>query len=447
MASSPRHSEIVAVDNAMSPSAADVANANPIPPHCIVFQSKYPKPADDMEWQERAKALVEMGKRRCPDYMTADNQPEKYTCFEDMVGHDLTSAELKCILDGMFLISDDVDLHLIDEHNRWAAHRAANNKRGDESSIEARAVGVERVGVLPDSREPPWLMKTTVKGHWDLLGGATLYAEGARRAYERDAKKKNRQVQLSVRVPIHKCKEYTVNMSKVSQEWLVEFGNQVNGESTDSTILESWRSTKRDAAGFLPFKETNKGLSQKAMNQKRIEHAKSLNPKRWMGVQAYVYMQAQSFYEKSQTKRIEETFTGFTITPSRTVWGDVEHQFNSRIDMTHSLMQVQRHPQLFIQANLLFRNLKNDYPEFIAPLLTLVCPTVKPLAICSFCPEGLNPERVPAVEKITQEQLDALMQSMEQSKTIELMANPEKDPEITKARDKHRKDEENKTNR
>ena len=146
---------------------------------------------------------------------------------------------------------------------RWAAFREKDNKRGDEASIEARARTIDMVGLLPDAREPPWFFRRVLnREHADLLHAATLYADGARRSFERDIHKRNRQVQLTIRMPIEGCSEYNPCMSVVAKIWLIDYGNLVNGENTEKTILESWRSTKRIDEGFSNLKGTMAGLSQ-----------------------------------------------------------------------------------------------------------------------------------------------------------------------------------------
>ena len=127
-----------------------------------------------------------------------------------MVGHDLTDLELKLVCDGLYLLSGDTTIILIDEFNRWTCHRHPDNARGELSTVESMCRTVEEVGTLPDQREPPWWVKHPKSpGHKCLLGGATLYAEGAYEAWIRDINMMNRNVQISVRMPIKRAKQYS----------------------------------------------------------------------------------------------------------------------------------------------------------------------------------------------------------------------------------------------
>jgi hypothetical protein len=246
--------------------------------------------------KERAEHLAREARIRCPEYLS-EEVSRKYPTIAEMFGNDLGILELKAVVDELYLVNNSVTLSMLDDSGNWALQRHRWNERGDAGSIASRKKTVENIGVL-DSREPPYFIRNADNpAHADLLTCATLYADGAKAAYQSDVKKKNRTVQISVSIPVKACKEYHRMMPKVVAVWLIDYGNITNDENTKTTWMEVYRSTKDAKAGFHRHKHQMKWvgtMTQQKLQDKELEYIQGQWPGRWDFYPHYEV--CQSFY-------------------------------------------------------------------------------------------------------------------------------------------------------
>lgn len=271
--------------------------------------------------------LIAHAKERCPDYMDP-----KYKQIEDMFGDDLSKQELKVIVDKLMIIDMAKTIAPRDMHGAWALHRDVYNDRGDESSQLARQRSIEELGIILGLREPPWVRPHPVKKEWwTFLHGATLYCEGLKRAVEADVAKQNQLVQMAVAAPIEGVTVYHKDMNEAMSNFLVDYANLVNGENTQVTVLQTWRSTAPTNKGWHRKKEDNGWSketlgSQEELNQKHLCYARSLHPKRWGHVKWRAYEAAASFFSLAPQVKLVVTLEGVSPIPDdqpKTVWADV----------------------------------------------------------------------------------------------------------------------------
>ena len=142
--------------------------------------------------------------------------------------------------------------------------------------------------------------------------------------------------------------------------------------------------------------------------------------------------------------QITQTWTGLPLEQPISIWTDVAATFQTKINLTHSLLGLPRHAHYFQQSALVLRAMKAPHPEYISPLITLISATINPIGKCSVCPDGLNPLCGPAMSKLDADGLKLLLQKMSGSKTLELLQDPSKDEELMKLREKEMKEHEKK---
>jgi len=174
------------------------------------------------------------------------------------------------------------------------------NRRGDESTATQRQESVERIGVLTGVRSGAWLLprdsvevelladrasgkKTSIQRYW-LLHWASLY-EGLKKAIEKDTKREDKCVQMSLAQGLSGCRVFHQRTPKYILEYIVDIGNETNSESSATTFLQvllshdvveaSW-SKKRNQFGW-----TAQGESQASLDDKKFSCATGLYPGRW----------------------------------------------------------------------------------------------------------------------------------------------------------------------
>jgi hypothetical protein len=175
------------------------------------------------------------------------------------------------ICDELYLVESKKAVSCLDSSGQWALFRHKHNERGDTSSKVRRQQSVEEIGILQDIREPPWVMAASDghAEHWDLIHWATLLADGARAAWEADVQKKLRTVQLAVNTKIENCKVFNKRMPKAVVLFYVDYANMLNNESTATTFLQVWRSTKEVKLGFK-VKKQQMGWSMENMTSTKL---------------------------------------------------------------------------------------------------------------------------------------------------------------------------------
>ena len=123
----------------------------------------------------------------------------------------LEGVDQQIAFDALYLCIDQYHLQLIsnDSEEKWLHARHPLNDRGDEATVEARKASVEMNGIFMDVRSGAWAIpkdkelspiqiKPTTECHF--VHYASLN-DGARRAYESDAQKKNTKVNTYIYIP------------------------------------------------------------------------------------------------------------------------------------------------------------------------------------------------------------------------------------------------------
>ena len=119
-----------------------------------------------------------------------------------------------------------------------------------------------------------------------------------------DTKKTNRVVQISINTPLLHCAVYHADTIDLICRWIVDYGNIVNNEQTETTIVQTYRSTgqlirafkrKASEAGW-----TAEDLGQKRMDILKLEYARSSYPRRWTQVTYSSFEHTCSFFKLSQ---------------------------------------------------------------------------------------------------------------------------------------------------
>ena len=392
----------------------------------VVLAADEPAPGKfDLVNPVHVQLLVASAKRKCPDYMSP-----KYKLIQDMFGDQHTQQELKVIVDGLMLISRPKKIRVLDTHGSYALHRDPFNDKGDEGSILARQQCLERIGFIPGIRDGPMVRKhPVVKDHWNLLSGATMFAQGLRRAWEKDVQKLNGFIQAAVNGPIENAAEYHHDTNEAMATFLVEFNNLVNGEDTQTTIVQSWRSTGPTDKSWERKKKEN-GWSadffggQKVFNSRRLLFAKTLHPMRWAHVKFKGFEAASTFYRLAPGVPIKFNICGTAVLAeeAKTVWEDVTKACMTSVDLSSPNVSLAKHDDVFRQTNSIFRSLKRDHPCWVRPVLMLTMPTLEPLGKCALCPEGLNPGKSAVVmDKISDADIGILLSGMAGSETLKVL--------------------------
>ena len=169
-----------------------------------------------------------------------------------------------------------------------------------------------------------------------------------------------------------------MSMPKVPSQFLVEYYNLTNGESTESTILQSWRSTVATEQGFTAKKKSmannTDDVPTQATNELRLEYARSCHPKRWSLVPYVGYETAVSFYKWSRQVVPSVDIYGAEVDLSQqySVWDQVSSWIQACGDLAHPSTSAANHGTLFVVVNMVFRILKREFPEFILPVVKLL---------------------------------------------------------------------------
>ena len=93
--------------------------------------------------------------------------------FQDIVGCDQPPAVIQAWVNVKFGSSKNRKVNWFSKRGVFAVKRHPHNDRGDESSIQARALGVWDIGVLHDLRGPPHLVQIDDAMIDDEFEGAT----------------------------------------------------------------------------------------------------------------------------------------------------------------------------------------------------------------------------------------------------------------------------------
>ena len=101
----------------------------------------------------------------------------------------------------------------------------------------------------------------------------------------------NRAVQVTMTTPIHGARLYRRDLPKDLAKILVDYSNLLNKDSTSTTVLETWRSTKTVESAFQKMKETNKwsisSLGNAGFCNRKFETAEDLFKGRWSSYTSY----------------------------------------------------------------------------------------------------------------------------------------------------------------
>ena len=162
----------------------------------------------------------------------------------------LPPMELMAKLDHDYLVHSGAHVRFFNSEGKFALKRSPLNKRGDKSSIDARQLSVESVGVLQDLRGGAFLHQIdnpsgsggAASEDYGVLHFATL-CEGVEAAALADPEKRNKCVQMSIANGLKGVKIYSRMMPAWGKVFLVDYGNSLNGDATITTILEKWRGT------------------------------------------------------------------------------------------------------------------------------------------------------------------------------------------------------------
>ena len=106
------------------------------------------------------------------------------------------------------------------------------------------------------------------------------------------------------------------------------------------------------------------------------------------------------------------------------VWEDVSRWILYKADLTHPMLSLARHGEVFRQVNLVFKELNREYPEWVRPLVAMTMPCIEPMGKCSLLPDGLAPVGTLVLSKLTAESLDVLFVSMERSRAQQFIGTP-----------------------
>ena len=258
--------------------------------------------------QERQVVPREGGSSDAPSINLSHDQlyvsdETKWPTIQSRVG-DLPPSELLAFCDLHYKREGPKDVKVITSKGNFALKRHPQNQRGDESSIQRRFHSINSVGVLTDQRGGAFLMQHPDPNKTEeylVLHHATL-AEGLERAWKEDVNRTNRVVQHSISKGFLGCKIYSRDTPKDVLQFLIDYGNLLNDESTNVTPLQCWRWTAQVEAGFQRQKNimgwTLSSVGQRLMDTKKLDFAQGMHPGMWINYQAYE--NCNTFYKQSQ---------------------------------------------------------------------------------------------------------------------------------------------------
>ena len=115
------------------------------------------------------------------------------------------------------------------------------------------------------------------------------------------------------------------------------------------------------------------------------------------------------------------------------VWQDLVGMMQADADMQHPLLGSAKYGDMFTKINTVFKVMKRTHPEWIRPIVQLLLPMHKPLAVCSLAPDGICPANGdPAIATIDQSQLRAMLEDVEESASMKLLQDPNLDVDLNK---------------
>eukprot|EP00959_Pyramimonas_sp_CCMP1952_P433882 9085683-Pyramimonas_sp.AAC.1 len=224
---------------------------------------------------------------------------------------------------------------------------------GDRASQLQRKESVETVGILCELRGGAWVMQAgeDKPEHYKTLHWATL-CEGAELAWRADKHKRNRAVQMSVQKGIPHSKLYSRKINRVTIEFLVYLGNNLNTQVTSITMLEVWRSTAVVEPAWARKKKQERWTNESLGKQKDTEKYKLINslfPKRWKDI--HNYRCSQQFFDAASKCRVDSATWMHRDLVGRTVWDGLVDLVQADVDLT----QVINHERVMRAVNDVFR--------------------------------------------------------------------------------------------
>ena len=104
-----------------------------------------------------------------------------------------------------------------------------------------------------------------------------------------DPKKQNKCVQMSLNTPITKCKKFMQKIPRAVAMWLVDYQNNLNAESTATTVIQVWRSTREVKIGFRRKANSmtwnSDTMSKSKLNEQEHGFVDGVHPGRWTAYQ------------------------------------------------------------------------------------------------------------------------------------------------------------------
>ena len=190
---------------------------------------------------------------RVSDSISSTNLDLRFVCRCYLFAFDVfTVMTTSLTLDGHGIKCDDLAPGNYNHIKERVGSQWSDQDKGDEDSVKQRQRTVETLGVRPELRNPRWRVQHATLGvddeflsiHWGTLFDAT------KRAWQSDTAKTNRVVQVTLATPIRGARLYKRDLPPDAAKFLVDNGNLLNKESTSTSILETWRSTRTIEGAF-----------------------------------------------------------------------------------------------------------------------------------------------------------------------------------------------------
>ncbi|CAK0797394.1 unnamed protein product, partial [Prorocentrum cordatum] len=214
--------------------------------------------------------------------------------------------ELMQIIFHFYPIVLHFDAPFINSAGQWAISRdKTNSARGDDATIEERAVSIETVGLLHGLGGGAWLKATAKENPISPSATCTTLhwgprCDGMKRAYDRGPKKLNAKVQMSARTGLKDTTIFPVDTPTDILEKLVSLGNSMNTKVLATTFIEVMESTDKVEALWKKQK-IDYGWSHGSIGQGAMEASKkaffqaAFDNQRWDSTP--MYENCPSFYK------------------------------------------------------------------------------------------------------------------------------------------------------